>query len=423
LAASDLSNGTTGTGTVVLAAAPTLTGNTTVGTINKLTITAPATGSTLAIADGKTLTVSKTMTLTSADDTSVITLPSGTKTLVAADAQFYIGSTAISHNQGTGTLTLPNSALTSSSVTIGSTAISLGGTVTSFTGLTALSSAAATGLSVSTGTTGALTLDSGTTGAINIGTNANAKTITLGNTGVATAYVLDGTGGVKISNTAAETSATYASMTGALRVAGGIGAGGNSFFAGSLAISTSLTINGTPSVTAGVIANTAAVFNTSTGTVNIGGAATTVNIGKAAGATVLASTLQHAGLVMTTGTSIDQTKTFATSAFGLDNSIWTNTGITGATQLATGVYQGTLQVAATGEYYAFTLPWYSANGNATLLDDFTEIPLQKYGDGGTGTSIFMRIFRTASAAPVLQLIASAAITTSSIHNFSFRRIM
>lgn len=39
----------------------------------------------LAIASGKTLTVSKTMTLTSSDDTSVITLPAGTKTLASTD--------------------------------------------------------------------------------------------------------------------------------------------------------------------------------------------------------------------------------------------------------------------------------------------------------------------------------------------------
>lgn len=39
----------------------------------------------LAVATGKTLTASKTITITSSNDTSVATLPAGTKTLLAAD--------------------------------------------------------------------------------------------------------------------------------------------------------------------------------------------------------------------------------------------------------------------------------------------------------------------------------------------------
>lgn len=53
---------------------PTLTapvlGTATATSINKVAITAPATGSTLTIADGKTLTVSKTITLTGTDSTT-----------------------------------------------------------------------------------------------------------------------------------------------------------------------------------------------------------------------------------------------------------------------------------------------------------------------------------------------------------------
>lgn len=60
LAASDLSNGTTGSGAVVLATSPTLVtpalGVATATSINKVAITAPLTGATLTIADGKTLT-------------------------------------------------------------------------------------------------------------------------------------------------------------------------------------------------------------------------------------------------------------------------------------------------------------------------------------------------------------------------------
>lgn len=80
---------TTGSGAVVLANTPTLItpvlGVATATSINKITLTAPATGSTLTIIDGKTLTINKTISFTAADDTGVYTLPTGTKTLVATD--------------------------------------------------------------------------------------------------------------------------------------------------------------------------------------------------------------------------------------------------------------------------------------------------------------------------------------------------
>lgn len=51
-------------------------------------------------------------------------------------------------------------------------------------------------LSITTTTTSALTLDSGTTGAVNLGTNANAKTVTIGNVTGATGVVYNaGSGG------------------------------------------------------------------------------------------------------------------------------------------------------------------------------------------------------------------------------------
>ena len=77
---------------------PTL-GNATATTINKLTITTPTTGSTLTIADGKTLTALKTFSFTAADDTGVYTLPTGTKTLVATDV------TALTSLASVGTIT------------------------------------------------------------------------------------------------------------------------------------------------------------------------------------------------------------------------------------------------------------------------------------------------------------------------------
>ena len=65
----------TGTGANVFATSPTLVtptlGVASATTVNKVTLTAPATGSTLTIADGKTLTASNTLTFTGTDASSV----------------------------------------------------------------------------------------------------------------------------------------------------------------------------------------------------------------------------------------------------------------------------------------------------------------------------------------------------------------
>lgn len=69
------STGATGTGKLVFDGTPTLVtpilGVATATSINKLAITAPATGATLAVADGKTLTASNTLTFTGNDGSSV----------------------------------------------------------------------------------------------------------------------------------------------------------------------------------------------------------------------------------------------------------------------------------------------------------------------------------------------------------------
>jgi hypothetical protein len=75
IAASNLSNGTTGSNAVVLATSPTLTtpalGVATATSINKVAFTAPATGSTLTILEGKTFKVDNTLTFTGTDASSV----------------------------------------------------------------------------------------------------------------------------------------------------------------------------------------------------------------------------------------------------------------------------------------------------------------------------------------------------------------
>jgi hypothetical protein len=74
----------TGTGNNVLATSPTLTtptlGVATATSINKVAFTAPATGSTLTIADGKTLTANNSLTLAGTDATTM-TFPSSSATV------------------------------------------------------------------------------------------------------------------------------------------------------------------------------------------------------------------------------------------------------------------------------------------------------------------------------------------------------
>lgn len=83
------STGATGTGNLVFATTPTLTtpvlGVATATSINKVALTAPASSSTLTIADGKTLTVSNTLTVAGTDST-VMTFPSTSATIARTDA-------------------------------------------------------------------------------------------------------------------------------------------------------------------------------------------------------------------------------------------------------------------------------------------------------------------------------------------------
>lgn len=82
----------TGTGLLVFSTSPSLTtpslGVATATSINKVAITAPATGSTLTIADGKTLTVSNTLTFTGTDASSVAFGTGGTVVYTGSNNPF-----------------------------------------------------------------------------------------------------------------------------------------------------------------------------------------------------------------------------------------------------------------------------------------------------------------------------------------------
>jgi len=95
----------TGTTSVVLSNSPTLVtptlGVASATSINKVALTAPATGSTLTIADGKTLTASNSLTLAGTDSTTM-TFPSSSATVAGlaiaqsfTNKQTFTGSTSI----------------------------------------------------------------------------------------------------------------------------------------------------------------------------------------------------------------------------------------------------------------------------------------------------------------------------------------
>jgi hypothetical protein len=109
----------TGTGVNVFATSPTLVtpvlGIATATSINKVAFTAPATGSTLTIADGKTLTASNTLTFTGTDTSSVAFGAGGTVAYVANKLSVFAATTSaelagvISDETGTGVLVFSNS--------------------------------------------------------------------------------------------------------------------------------------------------------------------------------------------------------------------------------------------------------------------------------------------------------------------------
>lgn len=103
------STGATGSGTLVFGTSPSLTtptlGVASATSINKMAITAPATSSTLAVADGKTFTVNNTITLGGTDSTT-ITLPATTGTVALNNQTFFIGSTSVAINRASADLAL-----------------------------------------------------------------------------------------------------------------------------------------------------------------------------------------------------------------------------------------------------------------------------------------------------------------------------
>lgn len=242
----------TGTGNIVRASSPALTtptlGVASATTINKVTITAPATGSTLTIADGKTLTASNTLTFTGTDSSSVA----------------FGGGGTVAYTGGT----LGQFAATTSSA--------LAGVISDETGSGALVFATSPTL---------VTPNLGTPSAVNL---ANATNLPIS----AIASLGTGVGTFLATPSSANLATAITDETGS----------GSLVFGTSPAFTTSVTTGST----------NFAVFNTTATTVNAFGAATTLNMGAASGTTTIGNNLVITGNLTVNGTTVTTNSTTVT---------------------------------------------------------------------------------------------------------------
>ena len=139
----------------------------------------------------------------------------------------------------------------------------------------------------------------------------------------------------------------------------------------------------------------------------------------------ITGTLSHNGLVMTTGTEIDQIKSFSKTLSPTLNT-WFDTGISG-TDLSTGIYLLSLIIddnsnggSHYNETYTGTVSWYSGTTNST---DSDEIQLHRSGENPNSGTIYLRTIRTLSNGTLKLQIYSNKSITSYTYVFKFRRFM
>ncbi len=202
----------TGSGAAVFATSPTLVtpvlGVASATTINKIALTAPATGSTLTIADGKTLTSSNTLTLAGTDGS---TLNIGAGGTLGSNAFSSSAFATLASPTFTGTVTVPTP------FTLGATSVTATGAELNF--VSGVTSAIQTQINAKQGT---LTNSAGLAGALSDETGtglsvfATSPVLTTPNIGVATATSVN-----KVTVTAPATSATLTLANGSTLVTSG----------------------------------------------------------------------------------------------------------------------------------------------------------------------------------------------------------
>ena len=276
------STGATGTNKFVFDTSPTLVtpdlGAATATTINKVTITAPATGSTLTIAEGKTLTVSNSVTFTSTDTSSIPSVAfglGGTVTYTSNKLSAFSATTSaelagvISDETGSGVLVFGTSPAITTSLTTGSTTFGL----INATATTVNFAGAATSLNMGADT-GTLTIGNP------VITGTNATTFNMNGADPVIATSSTGTAGVFNTSITtgnlfgAATSVTIGATTGTLNLRNVTITAANA---------TTFNMNGAnPSIITSST-GTASIFNTNATTGNLFGAASAVSIGATTG--------------------------------------------------------------------------------------------------------------------------------------------
>ena len=168
----------TGTTAVVLSTSPTLVtpvlGVATATSVNKVALTAPATGSTLTIADGKTLTASNSLTLAGTDATT-LTFPAITSKVGYLNLPA-VGTKTASYTLATTDVGKYVQLGTSGAIVIPDATFSEGDAISIFNN-----------------TTGAITITCTITTAYIAGTDADKATVSLATRGVCTILFISGT--------------------------------------------------------------------------------------------------------------------------------------------------------------------------------------------------------------------------------------
>jgi hypothetical protein len=365
----------TGTGNNVLATSPTLTtptlGAATATSINKVTITAPATAATLTLSDGSSLITSggHSLTLTTTGATNVTLPTSGTLATT--------GGTVASISFGTTGLT-PNTATTGAVTVAGTLAAANGGTgVDNGTRTLTISNNAGTlnftAASKTLGISNSLTL---------AGTDATTMTFPATSTTVAGLSIAQTFSAAQTFSDAVTFSATTQNISlGASQTSG-------TFVLGGTAATGAITLDGSTK-THTLDIGSGATENAATKTINIGtggvsGSTTTITIGSANGTTTTLNGTVNAGTV--NATTLDLTNLEVTNIKAKDGTaaltLADSTGVATFSAnpilnagTANGVvYLNASKVATSGSALQFDGSYFTAaSGTGTFLADVVQV--------------------------------------------------